>query len=120
MIMRHDDGNYDFPGGQLEWGEEMFESLQRELQEELDFKLNHHPRLFSVWNFVMETKDRHSVIINYIYEMEEIIDIKSPEGMEVLWLTKNEMLNVVKDVEHVSRMFDWDNNQNDHLMFYCN
>jgi len=24
MILRHTDGNYDFPGGQLEWGEDLF------------------------------------------------------------------------------------------------
>ena len=27
MILRHKDGVYDFPGGQLEWGENLFNKI---------------------------------------------------------------------------------------------
>ena len=122
MIMKHDNDNFDFPGGQLEWKENLFESLQRELKEELNFELKHQPRLFGVWNFFKEEsgEDRHSVIINYIYELEERQDVVSPEGMEIMWLTRDEMKEVVRDAGHVDRMFDWQDNQSEHLMYYCN
>lgn len=119
MILRHKSGNYDFPGGRLEWHENLFDSLQRELQEELGFKLKHHPRLFHVWNYISGDKKRHSVMVYYIYELEEMKNLKSPEGMRVLWLTKNEMKKVVRDEDYVERIFKWSDKKKPHSLFYC-
>lgn len=47
LITRLKNGEYDFPGGRLEWQEGLFEGLQRELKEEFGIKLEHEPRLMS-------------------------------------------------------------------------
>lgn len=119
MILKHKDGVYDFPGGRLEWGENLFESLKRELFEELGFKLDNQPSLFHVWNHISEDKERHSVMIYYICELKEAQNLVSPEGLEILWLTKDEMNKVVRDEDYVERMFSWRDNGKPSSIYYC-
>lgn len=119
MILRHKDGIYDFPGGRLEWGESLFDSLQRELSEEIGIKLDGQPSLFHVWNYISKDKERHSVMIYYIYKLKGGRNLVSPEGLEILWLTKDEMKKVIRDKNYVERMFNWRNHKNPPSLYYC-
>jgi len=119
LIMRHRNGVYDFPGGRLEWGEELFESLQRELFEEVDIKLEYEPSLFHVWNYIAKDNSRHSVMIYYFYELKRPYNNASPEDIELLWLNKKEMGKVVKDQDFVKRMFRLKDKKIARSMFYC-
>jgi len=107
LIMRHKNGSYDFPGGQIEFGESLFGALQRELKEELNFKLDREPALFEVWNYISKDKKRHSVMVNYIYFLNKKPKLKSPEKLEILWLNKKEMKNIIKDHNFVEEMYSW-------------
>jgi len=119
LIMRHRNGVYDFPGGRLEWGEGLFESLQRELLEELGIRLRYEPRLFHAWNYISKDKSRHSVMIYYFYKLKRLHNNASPEDIELLWLNKKEMGKVVKDQDFVKRMFRLKDKKYARSMFYC-
>lgn len=122
MILRYGNGSYDFPGGRLEWGENLFDSLQRELQEEIDFKLDHQPRLFHVWNYIAKNENRHSIMVYYICDLEhkfkQLKKLMSPEGIGILWLSRKEMARVIKDQGYVKRMFAWKDPRTPYSLFY--
>lgn len=107
LIMKHQDGTMDFPGGRIEWGEDLFGALQRELREEANFQLEHEPRLFHIYNYISQDKSKHAVMIYYVTEIPHIITLTSPEGMELLWLTRDEMYEYVKHKDFVDKIFDW-------------
>jgi len=120
LITRHKNGSFDFPGGRLEWKEGLFDSLQRELKEELNFQLEYQPRLFHVWNYISKDGKRHSVMIYYFYELKKRHKFISPAGIKILWLTKEEMKQTIKDRDFVEHMFSWSNKKSPYSMFYCN
>lgn len=120
LILRHKNGSYDFPGGRLEWGEKLYDSLQRELKEELDYELQREPRLFHVWNYISEGNKRHSCMIYYIYEANCSCEkLNSPENIKILCLNKEEMKKVVSDNDFVERMFQWQDKKTPYCMYYC-
>ncbi len=121
LVLRHPGGAHDFPGGRLEWGEELFASLQRELAEELNFQLEEEPRLFHVWNFRKESEERHSVLIYYICQLKGAVpELVSPEGLEIFWLDKEGMLQWMSDSDYVERIFAWQDPLTPPTLFYAN
>lgn len=119
LITRHKDNNYDFPGGRIEWGEILFDSLNRELKEELNFCIKCQPRLFHVWNYISKNKKRHSVMIYYICKLKTKFNFVSPEDLEILWLDKEQMKKIISDHDFVERMFNWKDKETAYSMFYC-
>ncbi len=120
LILRHKNGSYDFPGGQLEWGEAMMDSLRREIMEELGLRLDIKPDLFHVWNYISKNGKRHSVMIYYFYKLEDQNEPKSPEKIQILWLDEKEMKQIVKDHDFVKRMFCFKAKKSPYSMFFCN
>lgn len=119
LITRLKNGEYDFPGGRLEWQEGLFEGLQRELKEEFGIKLEHEPRLFHVWNYISKDKRRHAIMIYYFYELKQPQKLFSPENVKLLWLNKKEMGKVVQDQNFVERMFRLKDKKAPYSIFYC-
>jgi len=107
LILRHKNGAYDFPGGRLEFYESLLGALQRELKEELDLVLPEEPQLFHVWNYISKNKRRHSVMIYYIYSIDKIPKIVSPEKLQILWLSEKQMKEVIHDSEFVKKLYRW-------------
>ena len=118
LILRHRNGTYDFPGGQVKWNEELFDALKRELREELNYQLEEHPRLFHIWNYISKPKKRHSVMVYFIYDLDKIYDFVPETDTEILWLTKDEMKSVVRDSDFVERMYRWKDPQTPRSLFY--
>lgn len=109
LILRHKNGALDFPGGRMGWKESIFETLKRELKEELNYSFKKEPELFSVWNYLSKNGRRHSVIINFIYQLNKKPKLSSPEKLEILWPTKKEIIsqNLIKDKKFLDKIFDW-------------
>jgi ADP-ribose pyrophosphatase YjhB (NUDIX family) len=107
LILKHKSGRFSFPGGRMEWGESILGALYRELKEELNYSLKKEPELFSVFNYISENKKRHTVFIDYIYPLNKMPKIYSPEKLELFWLTKKELLKqgVIKDRKFLDRLF---------------
>jgi 8-oxo-dGTP pyrophosphatase MutT (NUDIX family) len=109
LILKHKDGALKFPGGKMEWKESILGALYRELKEELNYSLKKEPELFSVFNYISKDKKRHTVFIDYIYPLDKKPKLSSPEKLEILWLTKKELIamNIIKDKNFVDKIFKW-------------
>ena len=99
LILKHKNGALKFPGGKMEWGESILGALYRELKEELNYSLKKEPELFSVFDYISKDKKLHDVFIDYIYPLAKKPKLSSPEKLEILWLTKKEILTqgIIKD-----------------------
>jgi ADP-ribose pyrophosphatase YjhB (NUDIX family) len=109
LILKHKSGRFSFPGGRMEWKESILEALYRELKEELDYSLKKEPELFSVFNYISKNKKRHTVFIDYIYPLDKKPELFSPEKLEILWLTKRDLIskNINKDEKFLDRVFKY-------------
>ncbi len=119
LILRYKNNTYDFPGGRVEWREGLFDSLNRELKEELGLCLKEHPRLFHVWNYISEPKNRHSVMVYYIYDLNKNYNFTPEPDIEILWFNKKEMKLAVRDGDFVDRMFNWRDSKTPKSIFYA-
>ena len=84
---------YDLPGGRMEYGEGIFQTLRREIKEEIgiDIKFETEPKLLQVHDYLHQGDMVHRLIVTFSYEVSELI--KRPKGQgeantEVVWLTK--------------------------------
>lgn len=118
LIMRHKDGNYDFPGGRMEWGEGLFSALKRETKEELGFNLIKEPRLFHIWNYKSRDKKRQSVMIYFFQELARSIKLVSPENIDIFWLSRNEMEKIIHHRDFIKRIYGWKNKKTSPTMNY--
>jgi len=111
LILKHknENGALKFPGGKMEWGESILGALYRELKEELNYSLKKEPELFSVFNYISKDKKVHDVFIDYIYPLTKKPKLSSPEKLEILWLTKREIIanNITKDRKFLDKIFRW-------------
>jgi len=108
LIFRLADGSYDFPGGQVEWMEGLFESLKRELKEELGLDLSAKPELLHIWNLLLPNRNRHSIIIYYIYIIiDKLESMVSLEGHQVLWLNQSQIKQIIDDNKFVDKIFNY-------------
>lgn len=107
LILKHKNGALKFPGGKMEWGESILGALCRELKEELNYSLKKEPELFSVFNYISKDKKQHTVFIDYIYPLAKKLKLSSPEKLEILWLTKKEIIakNITKDRKFLDKIF---------------
>ena len=114
LILKHKNGALKFPGGKMEWGESILGALKRELKEELSFSLKREPELFSVFNYISKDKKEHTVFIDYIYPLAKKLKLSSPEKLEILWLTKREIIakNITKDEKFLNKIFSFKNRKN--------
>jgi len=107
LILKHQDGVIDFPGGRMEWRESILGALNRELKEELNYSLKREPKLFDVWNYISKNKKRHSVMIHFIYHFGKKPKFSSPEKLKILWLTKKDIIsmNIIKEKKFLDKIF---------------
>ena len=109
LMLLQKNGRFDLPGGRVEWGESVLEALKRELKEELDYSLKKEPELFHIYDYVSDDKKRRSVIIDYIYSLNKMPKLSSPEKLEIFWLTKKDLIskNITKDKKFLDKVFKY-------------
>lgn len=91
LLMREDNGSWDFPGGGLDFGEDVHESIVRELKEEawLETTWIDVEPLYFVVSFNPE-KDTWLVQPFYETKIKDLNITPSEECQEVRFLTKEE------------------------------
>lgn len=109
LMLLQKNGKFDFPGGRMEWGESVLGTLKRELKEELDYSLKKEPELFSIYNYISKDKKRHTVLIDYIYPLKRRPKLSSTEKLEILWLTKKELIakKIIKEKKFLDKVFNF-------------
>ncbi|MBU4350870.1 NUDIX hydrolase [Candidatus Parcubacteria bacterium] len=107
LIRRHKSGVFDFPGGRMEFGETILDTLKRELREELGYNLVREPRFLDVYNYISKNKKRHSVFLNYTLKLRERPELVDKEGAKNFWLTKQEFISrkIIKEREFLNKIF---------------
>ena len=80
----------DIPGGHIEFGETVLGALKRELQEELNYKLETEPCLLYAWSYTSRDKTAHKIYIVYVLNLENEIKFYSQEdsSLKFIWLDK--------------------------------
>lgn len=114
LMLGHKDGVFSLPGGRMEWGESILGALNRELKEELNYFLEQEPELFNIWNYISKNHRRHSVFIDFIYQLHKKPKFSSPEKFKILWFTKRDLIlkNIIKDKKFLDRVFNWKSSNN--------
>ncbi len=95
-------GIYEFPGGHIEFGEEMVEGLKREVREELEMEITVGDP-FYVFDYKNPIKGSHSIeVIYFATFVNSIEEIKIHEGDHdnFGWFSEKE---IEKIAEHKSR-----------------
>ncbi|MBU1176970.1 NUDIX hydrolase [Patescibacteria group bacterium] len=97
-------GIRDVPGGHIEFGESILDTLKRELNEEIGFNLNFEPELIYNWSYIKKEKLIHRVYFVYLIDLSKQLEFKSkeyPNEIEFIWLNKNKIKeqNFLSDFE---------------------
>ncbi|MDD3262376.1 MAG: NUDIX hydrolase [Candidatus Absconditabacteria bacterium] len=92
----HGDGTRSFPGGHLEFGEEVFDCAKREVLEETGLTIK-NLRIGPYTNDIFDQENKHYITLFIISEYESgILEIKEPEKCDAWeWKGIGEILNNV-------------------------
>lgn len=89
LTMRYNYGGqdvYNLPGGNVEFGEELEDSLGRELQEELGVKVEIGALHFVAEVHTKQMQNLHFVYRGFIQEGIPILNPKETSALEIVWL----------------------------------
>ncbi|MDF2801406.1 MAG: hydrolase [Anaerocolumna sp.] len=94
-------GNWEFPGGKLEFGEELIDGLKREIHEETGLTVEVKKILFATSFRIHENKQ--VIIMNYLCQSNTSKVELSDEHTDFMWADKKELLihldkRILKDI----------------------
>lgn len=90
-------GEFELPGGHIDYGEDIVEGLRREVLEELGMNIKVEDP-FAAFTYTDDTRDQHVVEVIYFAEFAdpiENIEINSKDHSEYNWLAEDEIQRVV-------------------------
>jgi ADP-ribose pyrophosphatase YjhB (NUDIX family) len=93
---------WDIVGGRMEPGKNLVDNLKREVLEETQLELKHHPMLVAAQDILKE--DKHVVRLTYIAPIEgqPVLD---EEHEEFGWFTAEEIENIEGLDEYLAQLF---------------
>lgn len=91
MYLTYDNGLADVPGGHVEYGESVNETLRRELQEELGYTLLGEPKLMGVFDDIRPAKPIHRVTIGFLFDLPEKVAFtwKEKDQVTFYWIRRD-------------------------------
>lgn len=111
LLKRKDDdvdspGEWEIPGGKVEFGEHPKEAVLREMKEETNLKLN-IKELFEIGNLQYDKTDRKIHLLRFYYlfkTKEKYVKISEKEHTEFKWVNKKDF-SKYKIAEHMKKVF---------------
>ncbi|MEK7063088.1 MAG: NUDIX hydrolase [Patescibacteria group bacterium] len=96
LCLKDTSGNWELPGGRLDFGETPELALKREFKEELQAQDVQVGRLLHAWTFMVsgEDSDRQYVLLVYECEAPQQELRRSDEHLEIGWFTKGEIVDL--------------------------
>src|SRR3989344_7738589 len=93
---------WQFPGGELEFGETFLECLHREVREELNLKIRNPVPIPYIYE--ARRHDWHGILISFLCSMaEDNPNIKlDAEASEYAWMSKKEIMNLKNTLSGLS------------------
>lgn len=101
-------GGLVFPGGHIEPGESLTDSVIREIKEETGLTIS-NPKLCGVKDWIQEDGSRYIVLLYKTDEYEG--ELKSSEEGQIFWLDRNDIdnANLIWNMRELLEIFDTDN-----------
>ena len=101
----HNAGNWELPGGGLDFGEDIFLGFNRETQEEMGLSISKISKApIYVWTWKYENRRNlewfHSFVVCYRIEFEHLNFTKSDECAKIQFFSEEEL----KNMEHKGQM----------------
>lgn len=92
-------GQFEVPGGHIEFGETLEEGLKREIREELGIEIN-LGEIFNAFAYLSYNNTAHSVEADYLATMKapnQEIKLNPEDHTEYKWVTQKEAQEILKD-----------------------
>lgn len=94
-------GQYELPGGHIEFGEDIVDGLKREITEELSMNIS-VGEPFRVFTYTNDLKGSHVIEVDYFAVFEEPIEnvrINPSDHSQFLWISENELDKIASDID---------------------
>lgn len=103
FVMKNRFDTYEFPGGTLEYDEDLIAGLKRELQEELGWVPTGDPILMSTYQFDQTLQLQYLLQLEQIPEQEFVLE----DGYEGYWLSFDELAEAIPYPGVAERLTTW-------------
>lgn len=109
LICREENGDWELPGGGLDWGATPQEDLPREIEEEMGLPVSSVAQYPSY--FLTDQKKTNGLwIVNVVYEVAvgHLKFVPSEECQEIMFVNKHDLegMNALTNVVKLAEMFD--------------
>ncbi len=94
-------GQYEMPGGHIEFGEDIVDGLKREIMEELNMQIS-VGEPFCVFTYMNDLKGSQSIEVDYFAVFNDSIEslkINPAEHSEFLWISENELDKIASNID---------------------
>ena len=112
MIQRRDNRRWAFPGGFVDWGEDIKQAATREIQEETGLSVTQFDRLVGIYSSPKRDPRVHSICVTIVAQVEgEFNVVDQGEVLDVRAFDLSEMPRDLMSHDHGSQLDDFLNNR---------
>lgn len=108
LVKRRDNGQWSLPGGMVDWGENIQQSIQRELHEETGLSLTKMGRFVGVYSAPDRDPRLHSICLAFEIRVDGQLQVNDMnEISEVQSFSLDEAMNMSLSHDHTQQLQDY-------------